>query len=555
VFYLPRKPYTALRNTSGNVLPLVVALFIGVLLAILLFSMSMIRMIGSHQEQKTAIESAVLAVANDLSKIVVEDPHFGFISLSDAPPVGTATKAGDNYFLQCKSINTLLATIRLDMIVASELNNADLQRSAQLDYSYALQAQDHLLTTLKSAILPGGFGSDINGNIVVPCQDAVTAYDNNRVRMNGVQSSLVPGSMKLTLGWADGLTTNTQIPNPLRLAQLSSSQQENGFYRPFVDAPFAGYSFIFTALSNDSLLTDVNAFKSGAPNLKYSLPDIVKCDADQQFEYKDQYGNSQMQTTHIAGSAQPSCLIDHCPDPGALAVAFPNGTIPDIARLGDLLTNTNLMYSPIDLVQSPLSGDYPTFPLTQVVLPGTTDQHPNLGQGIDLAFYDWLRRQRTSLDIGSLVKTLNQPLAASLPSTAPQVHYFQTNTSGAVIETVLPDTPTIALPVSHKQYKVLSGLALRSVTNNFYDIILKDFVNQPGRPVGGIHAGEPFGGSNSTVAGGGSGLQMDENPLATMLFPTGPMGGAVRTTYQNLSTAVEVRFKQRKLILIPPPPP
>ncbi len=87
---------------------LVVAILAGLIVTVILFMLGYVRILGSHSEQRTAIESAALAAAKDLSRIVVEDPNFGLISLSDAAPVGTNTAAGDRYFMPVHGINTLL---------------------------------------------------------------------------------------------------------------------------------------------------------------------------------------------------------------------------------------------------------------------------------------------------------------------------------------------------------------------------------------------------------------------------------------------------------------
>ena len=95
-------------RTRGNTLVLIVAVM-AILIAILLFALGYTRLVGSNQEQKTAIEAASLAAAKEISRIVINDPNFGFISLSDAAPVGKSTAAGDNYFMLDRSAHQPLA--------------------------------------------------------------------------------------------------------------------------------------------------------------------------------------------------------------------------------------------------------------------------------------------------------------------------------------------------------------------------------------------------------------------------------------------------------------
>jgi hypothetical protein len=525
-------------------LPLLISLLIGVVLVILFFSLSMIRMVGSHQEQKTSIEAAALAGANCLSRIVIEDPNFGLVSLSDSPPVGTATAAGDNYYVEVRSISSILATVRLDMIIADKLKSSAMQQYARTDYQNALAAHERLLNAIKAAVAPGATSKDKDGNLLSPYQEAVNAYNSNCMRMNGGTASLVPGSFKLTLGWADKLMTNTQVPTPMQISQVKLTQEGNRCYLPFINIPCSGSAFIFPAVSDDSDIVDLDNYHAGAPDLPYSLPDIVRCDADEQFQYKDEYGRTQVETTHIAACAEPPCLVDHNPNPGALSIAFSAGMIPDIAKPGDLLLNTNLKYAPCDYVQSPLSGDYPQAPLTQVVLPGASSTHPALGTVMNLAIYDWIRRQRTNIDVASLINAFNQPFNAAMPANLPQDHRYEAQSGGSVTDTVVPDSG-LALPISQRQYQAISGIALYSLDKRYFDVFVKDFDFAVGRTNGGIHAGEPFGGSTNTMPGPTSVLSILENPVSTQLFPLGPAGGAARPTYAKMGVAVQVRFRQR----------
>ena len=77
------------RNKNGNIIVLSLLVIGVIVFTFAIFGLNMTRMIGSNQEQKTAIESAALAASIDLSKIVIEDDNLGFIGLSDAAPIGT----------------------------------------------------------------------------------------------------------------------------------------------------------------------------------------------------------------------------------------------------------------------------------------------------------------------------------------------------------------------------------------------------------------------------------------------------------------------------------
>ena len=230
---LPNGILTKPRGQHGNMLILVLAILLGILMLILAFSLSYVRILGSNAEQKTAIEAAALAAARDLGKVVVEDPNFGFISISDAAPSTPNTKANDGFSMPVTSINTLLGTIRVDMIIARQLSDTTMTTLAETDYTNAMAAKDFLVAALQQAMLPGAGGSnlrDVDGNVVSPYQAAVDAYQQNVVRIAGGKSRMVNGSMKLTLGCLSnpGITaTMAAVASAIRVSSHTSSPSRN----------------------------------------------------------------------------------------------------------------------------------------------------------------------------------------------------------------------------------------------------------------------------------------------------------------------------------------
>ena len=65
--------------------------------------------------------------------MIINDRNFGFVSLSNYPPIGRATLARDGEPLPVIGINTLVGTIRQNTIVAHELGNSAMQRLADAD--------------------------------------------------------------------------------------------------------------------------------------------------------------------------------------------------------------------------------------------------------------------------------------------------------------------------------------------------------------------------------------------------------------------------------------
>ncbi|HEY9777526.1 MAG TPA: hypothetical protein V6C81_27430 [Planktothrix sp.] len=526
------------RNKRGNTLAFLVGLLATFLIALLLFSLAFVRFLGSHQQQVTAIESASLAAAKDLSTIVIEDPNLGFVGLSDSPPISTGTKAGDNFFVEVQSINTVLANARLNMIIADQLNDNILAQYAARDYGQAMQARQAVVTELQRVVQPGQLGRDADGNAVNVTQDAINAYNANPVNIDH-GSTLVPGSLKLTLGWEENLLTNMKIPQPIQFAQMNSSQQQNDFYKAFTDVTFKGYDFVFAAASDQTSLVDFRNFRTASDigALPYITPTVVRCEADQQFVKESD--RSETRVVHAIACSQPSCLIDNRPAPGALFVSFPNGAIGSLNSLTAILTNNGVNRSPADTTDEPISGDYPPNTLSVYSLPIINTPRPPYGQCLRVALHDWIRRAGPGLNVQSLFDSMKSGLSTSNSAHA---DVFQVS-SGIVSVSEMPIAGS-TLPISNKQWYSVSGLDVNS--GQMYDSYCTDYVFQPGRINGGIHAGEPLLAS-AIVGPGATGkppntIALGSTPVA---FPTGPSQGAVRPTYSSLSVAVEMRFRSR----------
>lgn len=533
------------RNTQGNTLVICIGLVVA-LLTVGIFALQFTRILGSEQEQRTAIEAAALAAAGDLSRLVIDDPYFGYISLSDFPANGTGTTAGDNYSLPVQSINSVLATNRLMNIIADWLNDPVLQKYASRDYDYALAAQARLLDACRDAIQPGSFAKDYNGKSFSIYDDALAAYKKNDIRMNGGKSTILANSLQLTLGYLENGLTNQRIPKPTgTYCKVDESQQQNGFYKAFMNIPYKQKNYVFAATENETLIVDFRKFKANSGSLPYQAPSIIKCEADQQFQSVNGNGELANNIVHAAACAQPSCMIDQREHSGALVFDFPNGLLPEIGRPGDLLVNTQVTRSPTDRLRSPISGDFPPTALSKIRLYSFEDtDHPPFGDVVRVAIYDWLRRSGPRTNVDQVVQMFNTAFDATAGK-APQSHIFQVDPTGNIIDKVQTMTPNITDCVSHKQIYAVSGLAIHSSAGGVFDIYLKDFCYQPGRQQGGIHAGEPLplADTNITPAVGSNPPDLlGQSSLMKRGFPT---GSGIRPSYEDVSVAVNIECRSR----------
>ena len=427
------------RNNHGNMIVLIVAVTAAALFLILFFCFKMTRILGGYAEQRTAIEAAALAAANDLSQIVVDvtSPNIGWVGLSDAAPTGSHTLAPDGYALPVQSINTLLATVRLDLVVADQLGDPIMQQRAAEDYANVTAARAILVQHLRAAAAGGSSEVDLNGNQLNVVQDAIKAYNSNAQRMTGASKTfLVPGSLKLTLGCIPNAgsvlsASDTPVPQPTGVADVAANQQQDGYYIAFTDIPYASSGgntdFVFAGLGSSVMLVDPHSFSTTAPGLSSQallIPSVVKVDAQQQFVDADQHGKSLNRVVNITSCAQCSCNFDPRPHPGALVMSFPNGTPPEVVEMMSVYNDPKhaINWAPLDEFQvASGNGDYPEYalsdPLSTSLSPSYwAGYHPLIARPISLALYDWIKRAGCTLSIQGLTSFFNTPsITPSIP--------------------------------------------------------------------------------------------------------------------------------------------
>jgi hypothetical protein len=487
---------------------LVVSILAGLVIAVILFMLGYVRILGSHSEQRTAIESAALAAAKDLSRIVVEDPNFGFISLSDGAPVGTSTAAGDKYFMPVHGINTILGTIRLDMIVADQLNDPVMKDFIDRDYNNAMTAKDRLVNVLENAVSGApGAGSeprDRDGAIVDPYDSAVKAYKANVIRQTA-NSKFVEGSLKLQLGCVvGGGSTNIPIPKPETLSSVSGDQRIGNFYKSYTNIPFGDKDFVFAGIAEGATIVDNNKFSKTIPGLPYVIPSIVRAEGDQMISTTDGT-NVHKGVQKAAACAQPFNVYDPKPAPGILSISFPDGKPPEIASLGSLWIEPQFLSPSKDTqILTPLGGDYPGGGGT--LTPSTWSAGGGGGGGggggasgntpvsmiWSSSFYDWLRRGGTKVDINSIKAAVSTPFPSLVPANKGQANVFGFNSDGTVRTGQLSIQPMPYMSISENQFVAVSKDAFTSSEPVKYDIIVRDQANVRGRMNGGRHGGEPL---------------------------------------------------------------
>ncbi|MBX9670370.1 MAG: hypothetical protein K2X93_22410 [Candidatus Obscuribacterales bacterium] len=459
------------RNDNGNMLALIGA-FAFIIIALILLCLGYVRFVGSNSEQRTAVESAAIAAARDCSRIVINSDECGYVSLSDYAPNGAATIAGDGFPLPVRSINTIIGTARLDLIIADKLGQPIMEDLAKQDLDNAMLAKDLLVTALTDAIQPGGTGQDKDGNSVTPYASAQTAYQQNQIRMTG-HSGYVANSLQLSLGSLEGGSlTAIPIPQPTDQAPVPASMRIGNFYKSYTNIPYKSVDFVFGGISDSIRIVDNKLWKATIAELPYQIPTIIRAEAKENLDPNSSY------TTTVVACAQPATVFDPLPAPGALSISLPDGPVPEITRPIDLYTHAKMSGgggSSSATMLTAKNGDYPLdagshmaamkWPLDGSIGP----RQPS--EVWRVALHDWIRRGGTKTNISSVVNMQTTVLDAPTPPTFTWVgpinysgvyhalgtipsgiiHIFKFASDGAVIYLSKPLTPTPLYASSHEQ--------------------------------------------------------------------------------------------------------
>jgi hypothetical protein len=473
------------RSEHGAILILwmlfaVALLFVAVFLSGQLAPLFMLQ--TRHQQ---ALEAASLKAASELSRIVVNDPYWGYVSLSDYPAMGTATTAGDGQPLPVHSINSILAATRLDYIIAFELGNATLEDMAMEDLRNAKEAEKRLARVLNRALKENNSEArDINGDQVNPYRDAWDTY----VGCLGSLPKPKPGQFKLTLGKLnDTAATTIRLPymsDPGNRTKFFPKEiQINGCYRAYVDIPVGSEHFSFVAVGPQSSLVNIQKFVPGEEK-NDELSSIVRveaaCECQNLLEKIPQVVSGQ-------ACAEP-CTLGTSPAPTALLVSFPGGRPSSITSIGDLINDRQLSATMMNSY-IPRGNDYPGDASCR--LEHTSSQF-SAATSIAMCFHDWLRSNYSLPGVESVISALNQNLNG-IGQRISTSFVLAVKADGTVIVSPLYDRPFQGFAVEENQFY---SLATEPVLLGDRDslIMCRDEVRSLGNSNGGKHAGQPLPG-------------------------------------------------------------
>jgi hypothetical protein len=337
----------------------------------------------SYQRALSPVEIAALAAADGLSAIVIDDPYFGRIGLSDCSTGRTV-----------RSINTILAIVRVELIVADLLSSSEFRERAQFDYVQvrraALSLERELSSSLSSA--SNGVFVDASGRRVRPY---VTAIDSYKKTLRSAKTAYSQTHQQLPifdLRWsAKQGSTLTHIPAPYKFAFCESSQESNDCYLPGVDASYKDCHFYFAAVGSQPLLLSPQELQ---PADGKHFSSLVYA------EVPSSHGHGR-KTAQVACAQPKSCAYKPGPVPFAIA----------------LTSDLNGIVKPIQLLQTDFED-----------------------RKLCTALFNWLSTTGGRLNIESLLDVLNCDLAASAKNCKETYVslFWQIDEKGVVYQSNLP---------------------------------------------------------------------------------------------------------------------
>jgi hypothetical protein len=189
----------------GNVGVRMVACVTVIVVLVVFFAVNYLRLVSMEQDTHTAVEAACLQAAKDLSAIVIDGP-IGRISLVDDLPVKRPYIPSRNIYSgvtpksspkaeevrQIKSINTLMAEIRLRALIANqpEIVNTTMTYRANAELHLARNSINALKYRMVNTLANRMPVYDKNGREISIHNNVVTAYNNNQQKLGRIYCRL-----------------------------------------------------------------------------------------------------------------------------------------------------------------------------------------------------------------------------------------------------------------------------------------------------------------------------------------------------------------------------
>lgn len=461
------------RSETGSMLVLMICIFALVIVPLLVLLCRVIPHFISGNRVQSVVEAASLLAANDLSRIVINDEAFGYVALSNYPPVGRATRADDGEALPVVGVNNLIGTLRQNSIIADELNNETMESLVDTD----AEALESTITELKGCLSQSVSGEtgkkvcrDIDGNVVTPLEDA-----EDYIR-NSLPPDMQLDSVRLSMGWLDGGSpSQIKLPQPIQYARIKKGEEQNGTYQAFKDFRIGKHTFSFAGVGSSSTLVPKTEFHDDdgqhfSSILKLECTISLKDDPSRKYE--------------CVACAQPYALPDREMG-GGMTVRFPGRPVAGLMSWNDFLCKGNFndnKVSSFDVEQ----GDYP-FEHEAQMKPSKSGIKSSTSEQFAECLYYWLRNGRLNPRIDSVLAMINEPFG-NQPN---QVYSYAFEADGSISRTAIEGERFLAPVTADGQFAAMSDTKLRTGVSPV--IFFRNNVKHMGTEQS-KHAGQPLAG-------------------------------------------------------------
>lgn len=467
------------RNELGNTLGMIVCVIAAIIIPLLIL-LTLVPGLIYGGRAKNVVEAAGLLAANDLSRIVIDDPDFGYVSLSNYAPLGEGTRARDGQPLPVTGINTLIATLRQNAIIADELRNESMQALVDEDMDKLEGTTSHLSDALAEALSDrtrGGKSVDIHGRPVKPLE-AVEAF---------LKKNLPPNvelqSVELTLGWLDGGSESTiTVPQPAKqFAHVSPADEQAGKYRAFTSYPVGAREFSFAGLDSRAHLVSSDSFREDDGK---HICSIVKIECTLKLRDKGaQSGQSGAPFVCVACCqpySQPDAAIR-----GAMTVRFSGRPVPGLLSWRDFLTRRYFRDQRITRYDV-IGGDYPFEKNARLETANSDDRDSSAREFAEHLYY-WLRNGRSRVRVDAVLAMIEEPFHY----TANEVYTYEFADDGAIKRSVTDGSRFARSVTADGQVAIMADTSIENGTSAI--IFFRDNVKSLSTD-DSQHGGQPLAG-------------------------------------------------------------
>ncbi len=474
------------RSDSGSIIFMAAIVICCIVMPLLLLFGHFGVYLVDKQRTQGLVEAAGLLAANDMSRIVINDPNFGFVSLSNFPAVGSATSASDGEPLPVTGINTLVGTIRQNQIIAHHLGNATIDFLAETD-RISLGSTTKDLNEALSAAISGDDEKnlcDMHGENVNLVQDVTNFLKTN-----------LPGNMKLeslsiSNGWlSSGGTTTIPLPGTDRLAQVYQEDQQSGEYKAFVNIPVNDRSFTFAGVGSNATLVNPSEYREADDEHICSIVRIECVIVPKNLPMMP-FGLQADNRLRCIACCQPYSLPDRSTR-GALTLRFSGGPPPGLQSWSDLLSKTTFNDNQITTYEI-VGGDYPVDRNARMHQIQPDLQTTTAEQFAEHLYY-WLRNGHVQPRIDAVLAMVNDTFRSGIN----YGYAYEFAKDGSICRFDLPNKPDAVRIISDKQISSTADTSTHSGLNPI--IIFRDNVSRLGTEYGGKHAGQPLTGDPLTA--------------------------------------------------------